>query len=743
MSNNKALFKFMRPPDGFTRRVMFTQIPAWEELATKIESLYEIPKDKVAVSYVDVDGDEVTLSSDEELQELYKSNPQLLSDPPKAIKFTVRDLSVPRTASQNFPMLFEVADDWQRIPSLNGDLFMAVGQDSPHAFVEVLDSDDKGKSRATTNDDILSNASVVGADSAVKQPIHVLNAHKPSADDWFGSNKAPISSGSVVRSRGSTPKPSLNTYEGDDSDPPLPDLSSLPNPHSTSLTNDVANLFNTMSTIFASHPELSEGIRNIVQNATNGAYWNAHRMSVSRAADELRRNTQEGVDDLRRAGEEAHRAAEEAAGRRVADAIASIARVITDFAGGATSDAVRDSNVSEPVTSTPVTQRGPPADFSRATRRPISPWRRETWSVSLTPPAHRASGGRGFERGEHDYYGEDLWHSRFGRTHGHHGHHHRPPPPPPPPGFPPGFVPGPPHHGRPHIPPPPPPPMQGAPPPPPPLRRPPIPPPPPPGFGGSRPQFPPEWMGAPAEGNARPPWHPSAGWRGGWPVPPPPPRNVADESIPGADISLWTITPNTSKDSNESSKQRLEIAKQQYQAEKERYRKEREDRKKERGPKVGVERTDAAPGLESSPAGPSSQSIPRDSASSTPPRPVLVSNARGPYPQLEMHSVPRRHHTIQGLTRRREDYLGPLDATGRTADAVKKRLEDMGFSASLYPTINTKISKRVSATFESNQDISKDAEDTIVSDVVDDLLQQSPTPPPKDPVPRTSGSGAV
>ena len=55
-------FKFTKS-NGFTRRVSFNTYPSWHELASKINQLYSIPIENVAVAYDDADGDEVTLST--------------------------------------------------------------------------------------------------------------------------------------------------------------------------------------------------------------------------------------------------------------------------------------------------------------------------------------------------------------------------------------------------------------------------------------------------------------------------------------------------------------------------------------------------------------------------------------------------------------------------------------------------------------------------------------------------------
>ena len=451
---SRTMFKFTKPPDGLTRRVMFYNRPPWSELSAKIEELYSISRDDVGVSYVDNEGDEVTLSSEEELQDYYRLNhAEPIGDaPPKAIKFAVVDLSSPRSprsnkslprtpqepnshrntfgGAQSFPFVFEVADDWQRVPSMGGtDLFMSVGRDndSPHAFVEVLDSDVsitkdvdekedsnhshsdtitqsdvgvgsskskhsnkdfKGKAKAETildedADDRSSILSLIAGEAPIKSAVHVKKAKTRSVTPVSVASRARTPASAVV-SRRSTPKPTADTTATpvEYPDPPLVDLGPVPNATpNASLTNDVANLFNAFSAAFAAHPELSEGVRNIVQHATNGAYWQAHRRAVSQAAEEVRRAALDGSREVQRASEEVHRAAEEAAGRRVAEAIGNVVRVITDISAptGATSTAARD----EPVTSTPVHERG---NSENPHRRPGSPRRR-----SGPPPARETA----------------------------------------------------------------------------------------------------------------------------------------------------------------------------------------------------------------------------------------------------------------------------------------------------------------------------------------------------------------
>ncbi|OBZ79773.1 hypothetical protein A0H81_01222 [Grifola frondosa] len=158
--------KLVKPPDGLTRRVTFTNKPSWIALAAKIESLYGIKLANVAVSYVDTDGDEVTLSSEEELQEFYKSaDAQKQIGSLALVKFTVRDLGAlwhkplpepPRmsgyrnTFGRGVPMMFEMEmdDDWQRVPAYMGGPMRE--PETPHGFVESIVSERMSRSRRRT-----------------------------------------------------------------------------------------------------------------------------------------------------------------------------------------------------------------------------------------------------------------------------------------------------------------------------------------------------------------------------------------------------------------------------------------------------------------------------------------------------------------------------------------------------------------------------------------------------------------
>lgn len=903
-------FKLTRPPDGLTRRVTFPHKPSWSELARKIHSFYEIPIDTVAVSYVDSDGDEVTLSSEEELQEYYAFSPETSrksssedANALRVIKFAVRDLSALRSEDGNdkplpatpkgssayrntfghsYPMVFEVEDEWQRIPTSVGldGIFMAPGtahseSPVPHAFVEVLESDadiasqrrdndtmstlsesdvmnanraeDKGKGKARTEDlsvsidrdSAISTESVISSERPAKAPVHIFNVSNISSEDIFGTHNVDVR----TESDASTPKPTTESKANStteakaastaataeetpmlvDDDPPLPDLEDIPsapraNPN---LANDVANLFGTLSSIFSSHPELSEGVRNIVRNASNGTYWRAHRESVARAADELRRSAELTAGEIRRSAEDAHRVAEEEAGRRVAEAVGNVIRVLGEIANtaGIPVVAAAANAQSTPVTSTPINERpGVANTAANGTTR----------YTDVLPLVGSDPFDSFYNRsGSLPTMSFRSWRRHSGVS----------PPSPPPPGAPLPPPPPPPPPPAPGVPPPPPPPIPGVPHP---FR---PPPPPPPVFatrGYPYAHFP-SPPGPPPPGPHRHGHHPlpfgrgmSRGFGRGLPrgsfsqgprhrhtaderfpfswmntdiVPPPPPpffdvpfeessvqRDILRDFLANADddaeaeVTMFAAAPSPER-SPQAAKANLLAAKEKYKSEKEKYRKDREERRRERQRKLnlsgsryvpyppspnkecdsnedpfsdmdvdsdGSERKDGEPLTEGE-----GDLSGVSGASET--EPIVISNARGPYPRLEMVSVqpPRRSHTIHG-TGQRAPFTrqtpasasapapaSPPVASGSTINHVQNvisRLDDvrflplplvlmnsgsrddsllqMGFSTSKYPALSDKVKKRVD---NHTGDLSKTAEDGIVTDMLEELLVLTPS----------------
>ncbi|KAG1885496.1 hypothetical protein F4604DRAFT_1878168 [Suillus subluteus] len=625
-----AQFKLSKQ-GGLTRRLTFPAHPSWAALSSKINETFGIATDNIGVSYLDQDGDEVTFSSEEELQDYYST----LGDTKfKLIRLSVQDLSSLRSTDvapprnhtappQHFrntfgeqdslPFVWEVDDEWQRLPGNLGSLFLSSDSpESPHAFVEVLESDvsvskksdnadeesaigdttrsdgtfttptfraDKGKSRLamqpTVEDDASSTDSVFGDDAPPQPKARVYDSDEAST---FGGNvKSPVSvNGTVTPAQAqSTPVisgqvlPEAVLKSTEDSNAPIVDDPALPASGSTgasSLTHDVAVFLNTVSGIVSSHPELSEGLRNIVSNATNGTYWTAHRP----------------VEEIQNAEEEAS--------ARVADALGGIFRIF-----------------------------GEAVQTARTTTEPFrSPAAQDVPIAPESAPEPQCSRPRGFI----------------------------PYPGPPPPGhFPPH-----PHH------------RWGPPPPPPPGRR-----------------------------------H-------GWPRPPPP---------------FWGLSGGRQEEVGPHVDHHNAIRARMSDI--------RTTLAEARNRRLGNLAPGNPPPTSNAPAAPQApvvppppvvQAAPVPSQLVTPATPQvhIVSNARGVYPQLEMFSVPRRSHTI-GHTAHR----GLED---RSRQRIMKKLSEMGFTEGTYPKLNTKVLEQMVA----HPPTTKDIEDDIVTNLIEELIPSAFTP---------------
>lgn len=558
--------------EGFTRRLTFPNKPTWRTLAAKIESLYAIPLDKVSVAYVDAEDDEVTLSTQEELDVFYQSSHQ----PGQVIKFIIQDLTSTRVqGSVQFtnPVSnlnirdtfggegFDIDDDWQSLPPFTGvgGLFVprASGAESSHAFVEVIGSDadiistqhepnidsetdtvqsvtgdrtpeplNKGKERAVA-DDALSTCSVLAEHTPAKPPVHVYDHNsrdKDSISASFGhgttstlgtpvlthtesTHKAPTQAPTDRENNTTQDAQTAPNSPNEAADPPLPSLeSTTPPTTSPSLCNDVAALLTSFMNTVNEHPELAEGVRNIIRNTAGGAYWNTHRQAMSHAAAELTQTA-----------EEIRRKTEEEAGRNVADALGLMFQALSQTLGPITAGSSQATPASpeegsarlpveQPATanSTPFWYGTPEANLRSSSNRPSGPVHHHPHGPFANPWMRR--GPFGPARG--------AWSSWYTPA----------PPMPPPSGTP----------GRGYGPPPPPPP-------------------PPPG-----PPLPP--FASPLLGS----WEPEG-------------------SIP-----LGPLVANSSRanPTPEESKAKVDAARLRYKAEKERYRQERDERKKERERKV-------------------------------------------------------------------------------------------------------------------------------------------------------------
>lgn len=447
--------------NGLTRRITFAARPTWYLLSTRIADLYDIAIENVGVSYTDSDGDDVTLSSDEELQDFYTS---VLTPDDGTIKLAVHDLSSLRAATiaspslpsatpqqshfrntfgghEVLPLVFDAEDEWQRLPGSLGSLFLSKdAPESPHAFVEVLESDvsvskseaadsgggnaspsdltftrtafqnkDKGKGRAATvEDDVSSAGSVIGDEAPNKPPVHVFEVHP---EGMFGLSRGsaiqpsrsgvatpaqaqstPVISEQTLKAHESTVAEEQKTENPDD-DPPLPSLD-LPGPDRVppSLVHDIATLLTAISTVLSTHPELSERLRNIVTNTTNGTYWAAHREAVSRAAESFHRTA---IQETGRNLEEFCRATEQEASARVTETLGRIFSTVVAQDGQENINSQTPRNVAQ-VSSDGVSNmpRSPPnrvPNFPRFLHLPPHPRRsHHSW---FTPPSSSHPGG--------------------------------------------------------------------------------------------------------------------------------------------------------------------------------------------------------------------------------------------------------------------------------------------------------------------------------------------------------------
>ncbi|KAG5647761.1 hypothetical protein DXG03_008484 [Asterophora parasitica] len=688
--------------NGLTRSVIFPYQPTWDTLSAKISLLYGIPIERVSVFYIDADNDQVTLSSQEELDDFYANFHQAHVN--QAIKFTVQDLTSARLLRSTFSQTpkpsnirntfgigaFDIEDDWQTlpIPQLTDFEGLFVPQsfsgDPPHqGFVETVPTDagsisnhddqqsvhhssvlsspdsqflvslDKGKERAVYEDSASSTASVLAESDLFKHPVHVYDVSALEQDVNASLHTPPIAAESTPKVNTQTVHPVEHAAEtakdaspqaGDAEDPPLPSVdenATIPTP---SLSSDIANLLNTFSNVVAMHPELSEGVRNIVKGASSGTYWHAHREAISRAAQDIAQETGRVTEALRKD-------TEEEAGRRVAEALDGIFRSISQALGGvyvspeSTTTQTDDGTAPAPTATgandasvpdkTPAVDPAPPVTEQPAATEPphphdqFNPWTHRggpfaSWGQRVPPPTWSLPPRGPF-------------------------HYAHPPPPPPPPAMP-----------------------------------------------GS-------WQG----------WTPAHG--------PPPP------SPPPAD------PPADNKPSPQELRAQVDAAKARYKAEKERYRKERDERRKERerSAQVGPGATTSIPGPPPPlpPPPPSSEPF----APPPPPRPLtppaIAVRGRSGNPTHEVVSL-HRNHTHLGHSHNIKRHEG--DVKLRAVHRITRRLADMGFTENAHPDLPSKIKVEL----PSDGSLTKEGEDNIVTTVLEDILARSPKPPV------ASGSGS-
>ncbi|KIY67190.1 hypothetical protein CYLTODRAFT_490825 [Cylindrobasidium torrendii FP15055 ss-10] len=774
-------FKLKSSLGGETRRVSFNVPPSWNILASRIRELYGIPAENLGVTYTDADGDQITLSSDEELREFYRSS----FSPGDVVRFNVQDLRQTRTESlrSSFadtasnpsrrntfgkdPILqFHIDEDWQSVPTFNN-VYQPAAPPSEHGYLETItsvsdeaerDNEDeqpfeeakeelapasparrasskapssrdssiygapiprvnKGKGRALYSPSLSSDHHTDFEDELLATPkqamsdfsafpqyekelpnlysVHSSTPHMESPHlkrtqgslipvvDKHGSKSPSSTSSSPSPSQPSTPSPrvpraprvprtptniSLES-EGDFSDPPLAQLDDKgpAPPQDPSIANDIAFLLDSVRTVFQSHPELSDSFAHIIKNTSNGQYWQQQRETIARAASEYAAATAASATSAAIGGQGQARS-ESDAGTKVSEAIAAFARTIANTAAGASSGGNVDAGF-----------LGEGA------------W----WTPGFLPPPGLSSPGDSAARpppplglfGQHPHPGSP---GIVPPPHGHSspGHRHWPdhgPPFPPPPGmFPPG--PPPPGMGRqsslrrigsfgPHS-------RPGS-------------------FGpSSRPgSFGPGNLG-PGNFYGPPPPHPQDFFRPGPPPPPPP---------PGGDLVRSTSQrrsppPGSDPERTKMLKTEVEAAKLLYKRQKERYRQDREARQQ-------IKQAESAKKIEPNPTTRTMD----DSSAQQPVNAAMAGSARGRYPQFDNY-MPRRSNTHTGLVHPRDRAIG----------RITRKLADMGFSESAHPN----MTRTIRAHIPESGDVSREAEDNIVTTFIEELEEEHPDDEP-------------
>ncbi|KAI5124096.1 hypothetical protein M0805_000910 [Coniferiporia weirii] len=98
-----------------------------------------------------------------------------------------------------------------------------------------------------------------------------------------------------------------------------------------SFVGDVANLVDGLTDAFASHPELSEGMRNIVRNAVEGRYLETERDRVAGTTESVRIAAGDASERILRAARDVTAYSERDAVKRIAEALGGVFRVIGEL----------------------------------------------------------------------------------------------------------------------------------------------------------------------------------------------------------------------------------------------------------------------------------------------------------------------------------------------------------------------------------------------------------------------------
>jgi hypothetical protein len=178
---------------------------------------------------------------------------------------------------------------------------------------------------------------VIADETPRKPPIHVqVHGLRPMDSGTFGP--PPAASTPTRESITPTPRsvPSGESHEeaqrdlpGSFPDPPTPELD-VPTDPNVSLSNDLASLLDSLNSMFLEYPEVGHHLRALFGNVSDGSYWTAHRDSMARVAEEIRRVARDaqsavamGAQDMAR---NVRQRAQQEAARRVTESVGNILR---------------------------------------------------------------------------------------------------------------------------------------------------------------------------------------------------------------------------------------------------------------------------------------------------------------------------------------------------------------------------------------------------------------------------------
>ncbi|KAF9517171.1 hypothetical protein BS47DRAFT_1389979 [Hydnum rufescens UP504] len=247
--------------NGHTRRLTHPKPPTWEWLAAKVSQLYKIPRDDVAInrgnqlSYVDPEEDQVTLSTQEELED-YFTNLHCQGE-------TVRRVTISIPPVTQMVDEDEVARDVDHMTE--GNPLMSLKKSPPRL--------EKNKGKEVVLDGCpATTANVRGA-----QFIRGSEGDPGVLGATIGRMETvmPPPAQAAVED---PPLPScvpitqVNALAASLSDPSNPTVASANRSDSGNAADDVTPLLQAFSAAFVTNPEFTEGVRRIIRSAPDPTY---------------------------------------------------------------------------------------------------------------------------------------------------------------------------------------------------------------------------------------------------------------------------------------------------------------------------------------------------------------------------------------------------------------------------------------------------------------------------------------